>query len=91
MVHHTKANGRLESVEVQEVAQRADTAGRTFFRYNAGDAKSRNRAMRQAIRAAESDCGIAGVKIGDAGVPVNVLADAEGTAAPEVLTEASPE
>lgn len=50
------------AVVVQEVAKRTDAVGRTFFRFKTGDDKARNRAMKQAQRAAESDAQLAGVK-----------------------------
>lgn len=56
-------SGKATSVNVVEVAQRGDnTDGRTFFRYDKADEKSRGRARNQAIRAAKYDMDMIGNK-----------------------------
>ena len=61
-VVHKMGDKGLAAVEVVEVAQRAKATGRVFFRYKDGDVKSRDRALKQANRAAVYDANLAGLK-----------------------------
>jgi hypothetical protein len=57
-------NNRNTGFEVREVSNRGQVKGplaRTFVRYDREDIKSRGRAERQAIRAAQSDCDMVGL------------------------------
>ena len=54
--------GRPTSINVVHTLARGSVqGGRTFFRYDLEDAKSKERAKNQAIRAAQYDCKIAGL------------------------------
>lgn len=67
-VPETNKTGKMVGVVVREVAKRGDEQeGRNFFRYKTddegvADEKSRERAHKQAVRAAEYDMKLCGVK-----------------------------
>ena len=64
------ANKRVMAIAIQEVNKRSEVTKEThtFFRFKKGDTKSRNRALKQAKRAAEYDKDLANVK-----EPVKIL------------------
>lgn len=60
-VLHNFEGNKLKSIQVKEVAKRADASGRAFYRYTVGDDKGRVRARNQAIRGAQYDAKVAGL------------------------------
>jgi hypothetical protein len=81
----TSPDGKLTGIRVVEVQSRAEvTDGRLFFRYKAGEAKERTRALRQAVKAASYDAQIAGVALKDGKVSVKELPQAAPTTAKNV-------
>lgn len=58
----TDSKGRATSVKVVEVQSRGELEGRLFLRYKKGEAKERERAKNQAIRAAQQDAKMIGYK-----------------------------
>ncbi len=68
VVPGTDAAGKATSIAIVEVSKRADANGRAFFRFTAGEtpeetAKARDRALKQATRAAEYDAKLLGLKV----------------------------
>jgi hypothetical protein len=64
VLHTNDKNGKLTNVKVVEVAARNQIKGgdRLFVRFTKGDDKARNRAMAQAIKAANYDLSLVGIK-----------------------------
>ena len=61
-VIHTRIKDRVVKVSIQEVISRAKGKGHSFFRYTKDDVKSRTRARKQAVRAADYDADLASIK-----------------------------
>ncbi len=69
VVHEMGPKG-LEGVRLVEVDSRADMSGHVFFRYDADDKKSIDRAIRQAQKTATYDANLAGLDVPDGGFEV---------------------
>ena len=58
----TNDKGKATGISVVEVEVRTEESGRSFFRFKKDDAKGRARAQRQAVRAAQADATLIGLK-----------------------------
>ena len=75
--------GRLRGIDIVEVAKRSDLDGgdgSTFLRYKQGDAKGRLRSLKQAIKMAEYNAKMAGLKVPEGGLAIQELPDKQGKA-----------
>ena len=71
VVHTLSDKGRVEGIGLVD-GIRSKTSGRIFFRYDAAKPETKERAIKQAQRAAAYDCQITGIDFPDEGLPIAV-------------------
>ena len=75
IIHKTDDSGKLVAVEVREVVARSQIEGFTFYRYKKGDSKVRERAMRAAKNAADTQAKLVG--LAKSGITITELSGAD--------------
>jgi hypothetical protein len=78
------ANGRGTRIRVVHVSSRAAVRGRQFYHYAVGDVKHQGRSARQALRAAQYDTKLLGIKGPAADIQVEEFDTYRKTGGPEI-------